>query len=116
MKNIYSLLLFFLLLIFNCIKLSNEAVTNQKKNQYNNKNNSNIKIRERPQKRNISKRKLDEDDFRPLKIYLDLEEFDATFPDDAELDIDDFISAMNSSKDILEDFLEIAYYLRFVPN
>ena len=70
------------------------------------------KNREKP----FTKRKLnvdcsehdDEYSFFNLSIYIDFAEFNETFPkEEPELNIDNFIFAMNEAKDILESFLEI---------
>ena len=126
MKKNYSLSFLFLIFLFFLIDISYEASSNQRKNLVNNKNNSNDKVRERKKRANIKNRKLDDDEeeeehdidyyfqnltFKPLKIYIDSAEFNKTFketfPSDSDIELDDFIIAMNRAKDILEDFLEI---------
>ena len=116
MKRTHSLSLLFLIFIFFLIDFSYEASPKHKKNLPNNKMDSKTKIRERRYKKNISGRKLEDDDdfepemtFAPLKIYIDTAEFNYTFSEGTEtgLNIDDFIIAMNGAKDILEEFLEI---------
>ena len=105
MKYIHSSSLFFLFLIFLFINFSNEALLTHKQNPV--KNYSKARIKEQNNKKKTSKRKLEEQVFRPLKIYLDLAEFNYTFPNNSDLDINDFITAMYSAQDILQDFLEI---------
>jgi hypothetical protein len=105
MKYIHSSSLFFLFLIFLFINFSNEALLKHKQNPV--KNYSKARIKEQNNKKKTSKRKLEEQVFRPLKIYLDLAEFNYTFPNNSDLDINDFITAMYSAQDILQDFLEI---------
>ena len=105
MKYIHSSSLFFLFLIFLFINFSNEALLKHKQNPV--KNYSKARIKEQNNKKKTSKRKLEEQVFRPLKIYLDLAEFNYTFPKESDLDINEFITAMYSAQDILQDFLEI---------
>ena len=105
MKYIHSSSLFFLFLIFLFINFSNEALLKHKQNPV--KNYSKARIKEQNNKKKTSKRKLEEQVFRPLKIYLDLAEFNYTFPKESDLNITDFITAMYSARDILQDFLEI---------
>ena len=118
MKSLHSSLLLFLIFIFFIIDFSNEALSKNRKNVMNNKRDSNVKIRERKNKINNKTRKLDVKEdieiyfgnstFSPLKIYIDLAEFNETFPkESSNLDIEDFVKAMNRAKAILEDFLEI---------
>ena len=118
MKSLHSSLLLFLIFIFFIIDFSNEALSKNRKNVMNNKRDSNVKIRERRDKINNKTRKLDVKEdieeyfgnstFSPLKIYIDLAEFNETFPkESSNLDIEDFVTAMNNAKVILEDFLEI---------
>ena len=119
MKSLHSSLLLFLIFIFFIIDFSNEALSKNRKNVMNNKRDSNVKIRERKNKINNKTRKLDVKEdiekyfgnstFSPLKIYIDLAEFNETFPkESSNLDIEDFVTAMNRAKNILEDFLEIS--------
>ena len=105
MKYIHSSSLFFLFLIFLFINFSNEALLKHKQNPV--KNYSKARIKELNNKKKTSKRKLEQQVFHPLKIYLDLAEFNFTFPKESDLDINEFITAMYSAQDILQDFLEI---------
>ena len=71
------------------------------------KNNSNI-----TKNRNYKIRKISKDDtknFMPLKIYLDLFNFNYTYPNETLLQFKEyFYEAMVSSKNILEKFINIS--------
>ena len=110
--NVHSLSMLFLIFIFFFIDFSFETLSKHSKSPVNNKRNFNAKIRERRNEKNIKIRKLEDEfeptmTFGPLKIYIDLAEFNETFPENTDLNIDNFIRAMYKSKEILEDFVEI---------
>jgi len=110
--NVHSLSMLFLIFIFFFIDFSFETLSKHSKSPVNNKRNFNTKIRERRNEKNIKIRKLEDEfeptmTFGPLKIYIDLAEFNETFPKNTNLNIDNFIRAMYKSKEILEDFVEI---------
>ena len=105
-----------LYIILNCCQVVSKV--KKKVNKIKNKNDFlTSKYRRKKNITNFSKRKLEEDEspvgtnnfsFVPLSIYIDTTEFNITFP--TELDEkyrDNFIIAMNKSRDILQDLLEI---------
>ena len=111
MRNIQKISFFFLLYLFFLISVCNatskhSSIHDKKKDKTNNK------YKKRNSREKFSKRKLSDPEeeefpFRPLKIYLDMEEFEHTFPDELEDYKNNYLMAMNKSKSILEDFLEI---------
>jgi len=111
MRNIQKILLFFLLYLFFFINVCNATSKHRPIND-NKKNKVNNKYRKRNSKGKYSKRKLSDPEekefpFLPLKIYLDMEEFEFTFPTELNDYKNNYLKAMNKSKSILEDFLEI---------
>ena len=108
MRNIQIILFFFLLYLFFFISVCN-AVSKLSFIHEKKEDKTNNKYKKRNSREKFSKRKLSDTEgegfpFSPLKIYLDLEEFEYTFPEELEDYKNKYLIAMNKSKGILEDF------------
>ena len=107
MKNYQLLHLFFLLYFFFFFKICNANIKHKSKHK--NKTNKAVnKYIQKNTKEKLSQRKLVEElPFRPLSIYLDMEEFIDSFPPALNDYKDNYLNAFENAKNILEDFLEI---------